>query len=239
MIRLVRVSYGTPWVLRDVSLHLPRGTLGVVVGPMGAGKTTLLRLCACDLMPDSGSVILAGVDTRHMGSRAQQRLRQATGLITPQLPLLEARTVLDSMVAPMLRRGVRWGRAVRDAFRALDELDALHLARAAPTELSAGESNVVCIARAIASRPSLVLADEPLSFLAPHRAGMAMEALTDRARRGSTVLIVSGTDAHVPRDARVWHLHEGVLGSFEIAASASDEHASAVLKALLGNGGAT
>jgi len=234
MIRLVRASYGSPRrVVQNVSLHLPRGSVGLLAGPMGAGKTLILRLCAGALLPDDGSVLIDGVDTRTMRGRTRQRVRQVTGFISADLPLQQTRTVVENLTTSLELRGMRWTRAVRAALRALDALDALSLAHARPTELSSGERQLVIIARALVHRPVLVFADEPMASLPSSYGDRVKALLSDLASQGSSVLMASRAANLAPRDARVWPLIGGVIGPYEVAAQKADMPSSALVDALL------
>jgi ABC-type lipoprotein export system ATPase subunit len=240
MIRLVRVSYGSPRrVLQNVSLHLPRGSAGVLVGPMGSGKTLILRLCSGSLLPDDGSVLVGGSDTRTMRGRAQQRMRQATAFITTELPLQPTRTVLQNITTPLELRGTQRTRAVRAALRALDALDALSLAKAWPAELSSGERQVVVIARALAQRPLLVLVDEPMAALPSCHGERLMTLLSDLSAQGSSVLMASRDAELAPRDARIWQLRGGTVGPCEVIPHRVDAPRSALVDVLLRHVGPT
>lgn len=239
MIRLVRVSFGAQRPgrgIHQVSLHLPKEAMGFVVGPMGAGKTLVARLCAGWLLPDEGNVLIEGRDTKDMRGAELRRLRRAMGIASGDLPLLDTRSVLDNVVAPLDVRGVRWRRAVGAALRTLEALGVLNLASARPLELSLGERSLVVLARAAAARPPILVADEPLEILPPDHATLAMDLLADLVSAGSCVLVTSRSRTHAPAGARVWSLNEGVIGPYELAAPKGGSRASSLVEALLGRG---
>ncbi len=239
MIRLVRVSHGAPRrILQHVSLHLPGGWLGVITGGVGSGKTLILRLCAGAVLPDEGSVVIDGIETAEAGRRQQRRLRLNTGLISADLPLQDGFTVVENCLFSLALRGIGGRRALRAALRTLDALDALELAHAFPRELSAGQRQLALIARALAPRPRIVLADEPVALLSPPLQVQVMALLDDHARRGGTVLIASRDPTTAPPNARLWRLEGRTVGPPQVVGPESTPSRSALLRALLSERGA-
>ncbi|MBN1423237.1 ATP-binding cassette domain-containing protein [Candidatus Fermentibacteria bacterium] len=239
MIRLIKVSFGAQRPnrgIRQVSLHVPRGTMGLIVGSMGAGKTLVLRLCAGWSLPEEGSVLIDGRDTKEMSGTQLRRLRRTMGIASMDLPLLDTHSVLDNVGAALEVRGIRQRAAVRAALRTLETLGVLSLASARPPDLSSGERRLVALARATAARPPIVLADGPLETLPPEYVSNAVDLLSDLVSAGSCVLMSSRSGAHVPEGARVWLLRDGTIGPYQEAASQVGVHTSSLVEALLKGG---
>lgn len=212
---MIRVAGASLWlgsrkVLHHACLHIPAGTLGMVVGDSGSGKTSLIRLCAGELVPHEGSVTVMGLDTRRLRGAGLSRLRRATGLIT-SLPLFPAPTVLESLVRPLLLRGFTRKKALKAAMASLDRLHALALASEHPATLSPGQRQLVVVARALAHRPALVLADEPSLHLSTDEVGAVVDCLDDLLVGGTTLLVTTKVPLAFRHEARTWRLVEGSL----------------------------
>ena len=242
MIRCTRVSCGSgrgDRGLRGVSLHLPKGSMGFVVGPSGACKTLLLQLCYGEFTPERGTVLIDGIDTKDMRGRSLRRMRRAIGYITPGIPLLEHRSILDNVLVPFELRRMGWRRSVRASLETLDRLGMLHLAHVYPGDLSAGERALAMIARAVAHRPGLVLVDDLLPVLPESVPCRVVSEFSDMVLRGSAVLVATRAVAHAPPGTRVWQLRDGIVDAYDTVPPRPTARQSAVLTALLGSWGAT
>jgi phosphonate transport system ATP-binding protein len=187
---------GVRAALGPLALRLEPGEQVAVIGPSGAGKTTLLHALACALRPQSGSLLLDGVDPWSLSARDLRRLR-ARLFLAPQVPPLPPRQrVVTAVNAGRLPSLGLWA-----SLRSLAHPTDLHSAHAAlqlfdlegklfdrVDRLSGGERQRVGLARALVADASLLLVDEPLSALDPTRAQQAMRTLTEAAaQRGATL----------------------------------------------------
>lgn len=200
-LRAVVKSYGGPRVLDGVSLDVHEGEVLALIGPSGSGKSTLVR-CAHQLEAiDAGAIYLDGelLGFRHRGARlvplsarevAAQRERM--GMVFQQFNLFPHRTVLENLtMGPVCVRGESRDTA---SSRALDLLDRVGLkpkANAYPRHLSGGQQQRVAIARALAMKPRLMLFDEPTSALDPELVGEVLAVVTDLAKQGMTMVVVT------------------------------------------------
>lgn len=155
-------SFGALQVLRGVDLEIARGEVVAIVGASGAGKTTLLQILGTLSAPDSGTVLLDGVDPFSLKDRQLSAFRNAKiGFVYQFHHLLPEFSALENVMVP----GLIAGKSEKQAReRAIELLDLVGLAQRAghkPSELSGGEQQRVAIARALANKPSVLFADEP------------------------------------------------------------------------------
>lgn len=177
--------------LASVSFHLQRGEMAFLTGPSGAGKSTLLKLVALIERPTRGSVLVGNQNTSRVRRRRIPQFRRRLGIVFQDHKLLNDRTVFDNVALPLViaslsRRDM--GRRVRAA---LDQVGLLGYEKHSPVALSSGEQQRVGIARAIASRPELVIADEPTGNLDPELSREILELFERFNEVGVTVLIAT------------------------------------------------
>jgi cell division transport system ATP-binding protein len=207
--------------LSDVSFVLGQGELAFLTGHSGAGKSTLLKLIALIERPTRGQIIVNGKNLATIRRGQIPRLRQGLGIIFQNYALLNDRSVFDNVAMPLIFRGMTQdviGRRVRGA---LDIVGLLHKERAMPLTLSGGEQQRVGIARAVVSRPQLLLADEPTANLDPDLAVDIMRLFGRLNEVGVSVLVASHAFELIARmKRRIVHLEEGKVISQSPAAGA-------------------
>lgn len=189
----LRKSFGKLAVLKGISLSVGRGEIVSIVGPSGAGKTTLLQIAGTLSRPDSGSVVIDGVDVGTMNDNELSEFRnRRIGFVFQFHNLLPEFTAFENICIP----GYIGRRDRREVETRADELiDLLGLARRRdhkPAELSGGEAQRVAIARALINSPSVILADEPSGNLdSRNRDEIHKLFLSLRERFGQTIVIVT------------------------------------------------
>jgi cell division transport system ATP-binding protein len=177
--------------LKNLSFDIEAGEFVFLTGHSGAGKSTLLKLVAAIEHPTNGSVVVNGQNVGKLKKRAVPYLRRNIGLIFQDHKLLFDRSVLDNVLLPMHLRGVTGKEAGRRARAALNKVGLLDKERSRPITLSGGEQQRLCIARAVVSRPALLLADEPTANLDTDYANEIMDMFKAFNQVGVTVLIAS------------------------------------------------
>lgn len=175
--------------LRNVSFTVETGEMALINGHSGAGKTTLLRLIAAIERSTTGSVIVNGQDVGRLNDAAVPFLRRNFGLVFQDQKLLFDRSVFENVLLPLQISGFESKAAVRRVRAALDKVGLLNKEKARPITLSGGEQQRLCIARAIVSRPSILIADEPTSNLDMEYAKDIMAIFKSFHQVGVTVLI--------------------------------------------------
>jgi cell division transport system ATP-binding protein len=198
--------------LSGLSLAIEKGEMLFVTGHSGAGKSTLLRLIALIDRPTSGQVIVDGQNTRRVKRRKIPAYRRQIGMVFQDHKLLNDRPVSDNVALPLVIAGVGHREGARRVRAALDQVGLLHKEKQHPETLSAGEQQRVGIARAIVTRPKLLIADEPTGNLDPDLSLEVMRIFRRFNEVGVTLLIASHDISLIDRmGCRRIELEEGRL----------------------------
>jgi putative ABC transport system ATP-binding protein len=194
--------------LDGVTMTVGRGEFVAVMGPSGSGKSTLLHLVAALDVPTSGAIIVSGRDLRSAGN--ERFRRSEVGLVFQLHNLLPHLNALENVVIPMFSNGMGYRQQRERARELLAEVGLSAKEKTTPPRLSGGERQRLAIARALANRPSIILADEPTGSLDSVSADRIL-ALFRRIReeRGVTILLVTH-DMHVAVAAdRIMYMRDG------------------------------
>ena len=197
--------------LKGVSLTIKTGELTLLMGPSGSGKTTLLSILGCILSPTSGTLRIGGTDTEGLGPEDLARIRrQHIGFIFQSYKLFPTLTAVENVRIALDVRGERGGDSRRRAESALREVGLGHRLKSYPRTMSGGEQQRVAVARAIASAPSLILADEPTAALDSENGQAVMSLLSEIAQDESrAVLAVTHDPRTLPFADRVIRIEDG------------------------------
>jgi cell division transport system ATP-binding protein len=183
--------------LAGVSLHVAPGEMVFLTGRSGAGKSTVLRLIALLERPTRGEVVVAGQGTARLAPRKVPAYRRGIGVVFQDHRLLADRPVYDNVALPLVVAHMPLKETDRRVRAALDQVGLLGNERALPSELSVGEQQRVGIARAIVSRPPLLIADEPTGNLDPQLAGEVFALFRRLNGVGVTVVVATHDIVHV------------------------------------------
>jgi cell division transport system ATP-binding protein len=198
--------------LRGVSFSLAAGELAFVTGHSGAGKSTLLKLIPAIERPTSGSVVVNGQNVGALKRAAVPYLRRNLGLVFQDHKLLYDRTVYDNVMLPLSFGTLSPRDAARRVRAALDKVGLLARERANPIQLSGGEQQRLAIARAVVSRPAVLVADEPTANLDDESAARIVDILLSFNQVGVTLLVATHDLGLVARHGgRVLQLAAGRL----------------------------
>lgn len=191
--RNVSFAYAMTPVLSDVSLSLPRGAVGALIGANGSGKSTLIRVLAGLLAPASGEVLVEGVP---LASIALRERAKRIAYVPQSTPTVFPFTGMEVVLTGRSPYSGRFSFESQDdkeiALAALESLDAGHLANRPVTELSGGERQLITVARALAQEPDVMLLDEPASALdLKHRTQLARALRRLSDERGIAALMIT------------------------------------------------
>jgi cell division transport system ATP-binding protein len=183
--------HGGHTALEQASLEIAQGELVFLTGHSGAGKSTLLKLIAAIERPTSGVITVNGQNVGKLSRHAVPFLRRNIGLIFQDHKLLFDRNAIENVVIPLAIAGMDRRESLKRARAALDKVGLLDREKSMPITLSGGEQQRLCIARAVVSRPALVLADEPTGNLDAEYAAIIMAMFKDFHRVGTTLAIAT------------------------------------------------
>jgi ABC-type histidine transport system ATPase subunit len=201
-LRNIVKDYGDTTVLHGVDLEVPEGQVVTIIGPSGAGKSTLLRCINMLEVPTSGEVEVDGHAVHYKANRVGKLtysanlrliwLRTSVGMVFQSFNLWKSRTVLDNLIeGPRFVLKQSRKDAVPRALAMLEKVGLSDKADAYPGELSGGQQQRVAIARALLMRPKVMLFDEPTSALDPELVGEVLSIMTELAKEGMTMVIVT------------------------------------------------
>ena len=222
-VRLSGVGFGyagAPDVLRDVNLILPRGSFHFLTGPSGAGKSSLLRLLTLADRPIKGTIRLFGTDVTRIQRRDIPAFRRRMGVVFQDFRLLDHLSAFENVALPLRLTGQERARYAADVEEMLRWVGLGDRLSAPPPTLSGGEKQRLAIARAVITRPGLIVADEPTGSVDAAMADKLLRLFQSLNRLGATVLIASHDQALAERSgARVLRLDDGRLSETGRAAA--------------------
>lgn len=210
--RAVNKWFGSLHVLKDINLKISAGEVVVVCGPSGSGKSTLIR-CINRLEPiQSGEIVVDGLSLTDPKLDAPE-LRANVGMVFQSFNLYPHMTALQNItLAPVKVKGLAASDAEQIAMKLLNRVGIPDKAKAYPANLSGGQQQRVAIARALAMQPKIMLFDEPTSALDPEMINEVLEAMTDLARDGMTMVVVTHEMGFARRVAgRIVFMDEGQI----------------------------
>ncbi|OGC04092.1 cell division ATP-binding protein FtsE [candidate division WOR-1 bacterium RIFOXYA12_FULL_43_27] len=175
--------------LLNINLHIGREEFVFLVGPSGAGKTTLMKLLYREESPSIGEVIVDRIKVNEIKEEQIPFLRRNIGVVFQDYKLLLRRTVYENVAFALQVTGAPRSQIRRLTMQALELVGMVKRAKSFPNELSGGEKQKTCIARAIVNNPPILLADEPTGNLDPQTSWDIMELLDKINRRKTTVLV--------------------------------------------------
>lgn len=182
--------------LKDLSFRIEDGEFVFLIGASGAGKTSIIKLLLREIKPTYGEIIVDDLNIVKLKNRKIPYLRRTMGVVFQDFRLLEGKTVFDNVKYPLQILGVSKKEINKKVTELLELVGLSDRKDAFPNQLSGGEQQRVCIARAIVNNPKFLIADEPTGNLDPNTSEEIMKALIDINAKGTTV-IVSTHDRYI------------------------------------------
>ena len=200
------------YALRDFDLTVKRGEFIMIMGPSGCGKTTLLNVLGLLDKPTEGEYLLDGKEMTKTSERKKASIRaKKIGMIFQDFNLISHLSILDNVVLPMIYAG--YGKVHRElqADKILDRFRLQEKEYYMPYQLSGGQQQRVAIARSLATKPEIILADEPTGSLDSRSSHIVMEELKEIHSEGNTIIMVTHNAALTSYATRVIHMLDGQI----------------------------
>ena len=210
----ISFSYSKDSGVYDIDLKVNDGEFCFLVGPTGSGKSSLLKMIYFDILPSEGEIDVLGYNSKKTKKNKIHKLRKKIGVIFQDYKLLKQRTVYENIALPLHINGVGRKKIKDNVEEALELTDLLDFQDKYPNQLSGGEQQRVCIARAIVKNPEIILADEPTGNLDPAAAHKILKILEQINKEGTTVIMATHNYKLISdRDYRIIELKAGSLVS--------------------------
>ena len=210
----ISFSYSKDSGVYDIDLKVDDSEFCFLVGPTGSGKSSLLKMIYFDILPSEGEIDVLGYNSKKTKKNKIHKLRKKIGVIFQDYKLLKQRTVYENIALPLHINGVGRKKIKDNVEEALELTDLLDYQDKYPNQLSGGEQQRVCIARAIVKNPELILADEPTGNLDPAAAHKILKILEQINKEGTTIIMATHNYKLISdRDYRIIELKAGSLVS--------------------------
>lgn len=217
-------SFGELQVLKGIDLSIGKGEVVSIVGPSGAGKTTLLQIMGTLDRPDSGKVVVDGIDVSSMGTKKLSEFRNLhVGFVFQFHQLLPEFTAIENIMIPAFIAGKSQKEAKQRAMELLDFMGLTERAGHKPNELSGGEKQRVAVARALVNNPAVIFADEPSGSLDTKNKAELHQLFFDlRDKFGQTFVIVTHDEQLASITDRTIKMRDGKL-EIEVSAAPAED----------------
>ncbi|GAB4504402.1 MAG: ABC transporter ATP-binding protein [Anaerolineales bacterium] len=217
--RIYKIGEVETHALRGVTLTIHSGEFTALVGPSGSGKTTLLQLIGCLDQPTSGQVVIHGRETTGLNRNQRADLRKGTiGFIFQFFALIPTLTAYENVEMPLLLNGKSPAERRKRVMELLEAVDMTDHAHHRPDQLSGGQQQRVAVARALATHPQIILADEPTANLDTENGEQVMNIMQKLNQETGTTFVFATHDPRVIRYARrIVTLRDGLIQEDKIA----------------------
>ena len=211
--------------LADGNLKIEKGEFVFLIGPTASGKSTILKMLYREEKPNKGEVYVGGINVSKLRNSKVYKLRRKIGIVFQDFKLLPKLTVYDNVAYPLESFGAAGGEIKEKVLKALETVGLKDKYRSYPNQLSGGEQQRVCIARAIVNEPKLIICDEPTGNLDPDTSKDIMDVLVNINKEMGTKIVMATHDKDIVNrmKKRVVTIKDGVIVSDKKKGKYEDE----------------
>ena len=200
--------------LNEVSFKIEKGEFVSVMGPSGCGKSTLLNILGMLDKPESGSYEFQGEEVSHLNEKGRASVRKHNiGFVFQNFNLIDELTVFENIELPLIYNKVPSSERKKRVNELIDKIGISHRASHFPQQLSGGQQQRVAVARALITRPPIILADEPTGNLDSSNGNEVMELLCELNEAGTTIVMVTHSTHDASYSGRIINLLDGQIVS--------------------------
>ena len=196
--------------LYDINLLINKGEFAAIMGPSGCGKSTLLNIIGMLDTPDSGSYLFENKEVANLKEKDLAQVRKARiGFVFQSFNLIDELTVFENIELPLIYAGMHSAERKKAVSDVMDKMEIAHRRNHFPQQLSGGQQQRVAVARAVVTKPALILADEPTGNLDSRNGEEVMKLLKALNREGTTVVMVTHSAEHAEYASRTLQMLDG------------------------------
>ena len=208
--KIYQVGDSTVHALDGMSLHIDEGEFVAIVGQSGSGKSTCMNIIGCLDIPTSGKYVLDGIDVSTLSDDELSYIRKfKLGFIFQQYNLIQKLNVINNVELPLIYKRIPKSERIIKAKEALKRVGLEGMEKRYPQQLSGGQQQRVSIARALATEPSVILADEPTGALDSHTGKEVLELIKKLNEEGNTIILVTHDNSIAAQAKRIIRISDG------------------------------
>ena len=177
--------------IHNVSFDIEKGQFVYLMGPTGAGKSTIINSIIKSVIPDSGQILVNNYDVSKLSENDLTLYRRDIGMVFQDFKLINDRSIFENVALPLQILGIQKKTIMIKVEEILNKVGLKHKINSMPNELSGGEQQKVCVARALIKNPKIVVADEPTGNLDPSSSDDVIDLLEQESKNGTTIIMAT------------------------------------------------
>ena len=177
--------------IHNISFDIEKGQFVYLMGPTGAGKSTIINSIIKSATPDSGQILVNNLDVSKLSDHNLSQYRRDIGMVFQDFKLIDDRTIAENIALPLQIIGIQKSIIYNKVQDVLNKVGLKHKVNSKPNELSGGEQQKICVARALIKNPKIIIADEPTANLDPSSSDDIIDLLEQESNNGTTIIMAT------------------------------------------------